>query len=356
MQEMKKALIIGSNGQDGSYLIELLLEKGYEVHGTIRRSSTFNTKRIDHLMNDNKIFGKNLFIHYADVTDPLNISDLIRNIKPDEIYNLSAQSHVKVSFEIPYYTGQVDALGVLNVLEAVRQHSPKSKVYQASTSELYGGMGYNMPEKGYNETSQMHPRSPYGCAKMYGLWITRNYREAYGIFSCTGILFNHESPRRGETFVSRKITLWFAEYVKNRFEGKKITPCSLGNLNAKRDWGFAKDYCEAMILMLNKEKPEDYVIATGETYSVRDFIEKCFSIIGKTVEWKGTGVDEVGICDGEVVIQVNPKYFRPSEVEVLLGDSTKARNELNWKPKYNFTNLVESMVISDLKDKGVDLQ
>jgi GDPmannose 4,6-dehydratase len=337
----KKALCIGANGQDGSYLLELLLAKGYEVHGTIRRSSVINTERIDHLMENKEVFGKNLFIHYGDVTDASNINALIVKIQPDEIYNLSAQSHVKVSFELPSYTGQVDALGVLNILEAVRNLAPHCKVYQASTSELYGGMGYNMPDDGYTEESPFHPRSPYGCAKIYGYWIIKNYREAYNMFACNGILFNHESPRRGDTFVTKKITNWFRNIDKEQ-------PLQLGNINAYRDWGHAKDYVEAMWLMLQQDEPEDFVIATNKTYSVRDFINECCKQLGYIINWEGTGINEVGTVFTSTriinTIKINEKYFRPSEVEYLLGNANKAKEKLGWVPKCDFHSLVHDML------------
>jgi GDPmannose 4,6-dehydratase len=350
-----KAFVTGISGQDGSYLVELLLEKGYEVHGTIRRASVFNTQRIDHLMQDEKIYNKKLFLHHGDVTDPVNINQLISSIRPDEVYNLAAQSHVKVSFEVPYYTAQTDALGTLNVLEAVRNHCPSAKVYQASTSELYGGMGYNMPSTGYTEESPMHPRSPYGCAKIYGLWIVKNYREAYGMYACNGILFNHESPRRGDTFVTKKITNWMRKFATATLKSSpwSLPPLELGNLNAKRDWGHAKDYVEAMWLMLQQDKPKDFVIATNKTYSVKDFINECFDQMGwlKDMHWEGSGVNERlvwnsnnGPSSGLPLVVVNPKYFRPSEVEVLLGDATKAQKELGWTPKYDFKGLVKDML------------
>jgi GDPmannose 4,6-dehydratase len=351
----KKAFITGANGQDGSYLIELLLEKGYEVHGIIRRSSVFNTQRIEHLMENPEIYNKSLFIHYGDVTDPVNINQLISSIQPDEVYNLAAQSHVKVSFEVPYYTAQTDAIGTLNVLEAVRNHCSKARVYQASTSELYGGMGYNMPATGYTEESPMHPRSPYGCAKMYGLWIVKNYREAYGMFACNGILFNHESPRRGDTFVTKKVTNWMSKFRSETLKSScwQLPPLELGNLSAKRDWGHAKDYVEAMWLMLQQDKPVDYVIATNATYSVKDFINECFEQLAwdNHINWEGEGLNEKLLwntngcqTDGLPLVVVNPKYFRPSEVEVLLGDATKAQKELGWKPKYDFKGLVKDML------------
>lgn len=342
----KKSLVIGANGQDGSYLLELLLTKGYEVHGTIRRSSVINTERIDHLMEDAKIFGNNLFIHYGDVTDAASINALVSKIQPDEIYNMSAQSHVKVSFELPSYTGQVDALGVLNVLEAVRNLAPHCKIYQASTSELYGGLGYNMPEGGYTETSPFHPRSPYGCAKIYGYWITKNYREAYGMFASNGILFNHESPRRGETFVTRKITMWFGKY-QNDMHMFRTSPLSLGNLDAKRDWGHAQDYVEGMYKILQAPKADDWVIATGETHSVREFVEECWRSIGKEIRWEGAGAEEKGYIDDKLVLVVDPKYFRPSEVPLLLGNGTKIKTELGWTPKRKFKDLVKEMMQGD---------
>lgn len=344
---MKKALIFGITGQDGSYLSELLLEKGYEVHGVIRRSSSFNTGRIDH------IFEK-LNLHHGDVTDPLSTSNLISSICPDEIYNLAAQSHVKVSFDQPYYTGQVDALGVMTILEAVRVHCPNTKVYQASTSELYGGIAENMSENGFNEDSKLHPRSPYGVAKIYGYWATKNYREAYDMFCCNGILFNHESERRGETFVTRKVTIGLTNISKGI--DKKLL---IGNLDAKRDWGHAKDYVYGMYLMLQQDSPKDYVLSSNSLHSVRDFIELSCKELGWEIEWKGNGDSEIGILlsindenpnvnVGDVIIEVDSKYYRPSEVDILLGDSSKAREELGWIPEHNFESIVKEMIISDL--------
>lgn len=342
-KEIKKALITGITGMDGSHLAELLLEKGYEVHGIIRRTSTFNTDRIDHIFDQLKL-------HYGDVTDPLVISNLISEIQPDEVYNLAAQSHVKVSFEIPYYTAQVDALGTLAILEAVKNHCPKAKVYQASTSELYGGMGYNMPETGYTEESKMHPRSPYGVAKLYGLWITKNYRESYGMFICNGILFNHEGERRGETFVTRKITLALAQIKKSIESGKDFKTLKLGNLYSKRDWGYAKDYVRGMWQMLQTDKPDDYVLATGETHTIKEFVELACKECGWNINWVGEGVTECGILDnGITIVEVSPKYYRPAEVEVLLGDFTKAKNELDWSPEVKFEDLVRLMMSSDIK-------
>ncbi|NDB28512.1 GDP-mannose 4,6-dehydratase [archaeon] len=328
---MKVALITGITGQDGSYLAELLLSKGYEVHGIVRRASLINTHRIDHIYNK-------INLHYGDLTDSTNLVRVIQQVQPDEIYNLGAQSHVKVSFEIPEYTGQVDALGTLRVLEAVRLlgMEEKTRIYQASTSELYG-LVQEVPQK---ETTPFYPRSPYGVAKIYGYWITKNYREAYGLYACTGILFNHESPRRGETFVTRKIT----KGLKAISEGKQEV-LYLGNLNAKRDWGHAKDFVEAMWLMLQQDTPDDYVIATGEQYSVREFVEAAAPYFGMNIVWEGEGINEVGIDKNtkKTLIKVSPKYFRPAEVETLLGDATKAKENLGWDPKFSFNQLVEDM-------------
>ncbi len=341
---VKKALITGITGMDGSHLAELLLSKGYEVHGIIRRTSTFNTDRIDH------IFDK-LKLHYGDVTDPLVISNLISQIQPNEIYNLAAQSHVKVSFEIPYYTAQCDGLGTLAILEAVRNHCPSAKVYQASTSELYGGMDYNMPETGYTEESKMHPRSPYGVAKLYALWISKNYRESYGMFVCNGILFNHEGERRGETFVTRKITLALSKIKKSIESEEQFTTLKLGNLYSKRDWGYAKDYVEGMWLMLQQDEPDDYVLATNETHSIKEFVEICCKECGWNINWVGEGVDEKGILDnGLTIIEVSSKYYRPAEVEILLGDFSKAKNKIGWEPKVKFSDLAKLMINSDLKN------
>ena len=332
---MKTALITGITGQDGSYLAELLLEKGYEVHGIVRRASLINTHRIDHLY-------QNIKLHYGDLTDSTNIVRVIQTVQPDEIYNLGAQSHVKVSFEIPEYTGQVDALGTLRVLEAVRLLGMEKRVriYQASTSELYG-LVQETPQR---ETTPFYPRSPYGVAKIYGYWITKNYREAYGMYACTGILFNHESPRRGETFVTRKIT----RALKAISEGKQEV-LTLGNLNAKRDWGHARDFVEAMWLMLQQDKPDDYVIATGVQYSVREFVEQAAPYFGMNIVWQGEGLNEVGIDSntGLVRVIIDPKYFRPAEVETLLGDASKAKKELGWEPKTSFKQLVEDMCINE---------
>lgn len=330
---MKKALITGITGQDGSYLAELLLEKGYQVHGIVRRASLINTDRIDHIYDS-------ITLHYGDLTDSTNLVRIIQIVQPDEIYNLGAQSHVKVSFEIPEYTGQVDALGTLRILEAVRLLGMEKnvRIYQASTSELYG-LVQEIPQR---ETTPFYPRSPYGCAKIYGYWITKNYRESYGMYACTGILFNHESPRRGETFVTRKITRALSKISTGQ---QQIL--ELGNLNAKRDWGHAKDFVEAMWLMLQQETPDDFVIATGEQYSVREFVEEAAPYFGMKIVWEGEGLDEVGIDKntGKTIVRVNPKYFRPAEVETLLGDATKAKEKLGWTPKTSFKQLVEDMCI-----------
>ena len=329
----KTALITGITGQDGSYLAELLLEKGYEVHGIVRRSSLINTHRIDHIYKD-------LQLHYGDLTDATNIIGVIKKVEPDEIYNLGAQSHVKVSFETPEYTAQVDGVGTLRILEAVRLlgMEKKTRIYQASTSELYG-LVQAVPQ---TETTPFYPRSPYGVAKLYGYWIVKNYREAYGMHCSSGILFNHESPRRGETFVTRKITRGLSR-ISTGYESELI----LGNLNAKRDWGHAKDFVEAMWLMLQQDEPDDYVIATGEQYSVKEFVELAAPLFGFNIEWMGEGLEEVGYDWGlkKAVVKVSEKYFRPSEVESLLGDPSKAKKKLGWEPKINFKELVEEMCI-----------
>ena len=329
----KVALITGITGQDGSYLAELLLEKGYEVHGIVRRCSLINTHRIDHIYPD-------LQLHYGDLTDATNLIGVIKEVEPDEIYNLGAQSHVKVSFETPEYTGQVDGLGTLRVLEAVRLLGMQNdvRIYQASTSELYG-LVQAVPQ---TETTPFYPRSPYGVAKLYGYWIVKNYRESYGMHCSSGILFNHESPRRGETFVTRKITRGLSRISSG------LEDCiELGNLNAKRDWGHAKDYVEAMWLMLQQDEPDDYVIATGKQYSVKDFVEEAAPLFGFNIEWMGEGLEEIGYDWGmkKSVIKVSDKYFRPAEVESLLGDPTKAKEKLGWEPKITFKELVEDMCI-----------
>ncbi|AAM30355.1 GDP-mannose 4,6 dehydratase [Methanosarcina mazei Go1] len=340
----KTALITGITGQDGAYLAEFLLNKGYVVHGIKRRSSSFNTARVDHLYKDPHERNVNFFMHYGDLTDSTNLIRIIQEVQPDEIYNLAAQSHVQVSFETPEYTANSDGLGTLRLLEAIRilGMEKKTKLYQASTSELYGKV-QDIPQK---ETTPFYPRSPYAAAKLYAYWITVNYREAYGIFACNGILFNHESPIRGETFVTRKITM-AATKIKHGLQEKLY----LGNLDAKRDWGFAKDYVEAMWLILQQEYPEDYVIATGETHSVREFTELAFKEVGIEVLWKGKGSDEVGIdsSTGKVLVEVDPRYYRPTEVDLLIGDPSKAKEKLGWKPKVKLEELVKIMITADEK-------
>jgi GDPmannose 4,6-dehydratase len=337
---MKKAIITGITGQDGSYLAELLLKKGYEVHGIVRRNSSLNTERIDHLLQNHSDVQQRLFLHYGDLTDSNSLSKLIYTIQPSEFYNLGAQSHVSVSFEIPEYTSDVNALGTLRILECIKQVNSNIRFYQASSSELYG-LVREIPQ---NENTPFYPRSPYAAAKLYAYWITVNYREAYGLYACNGILFNHESPRRGKTFVTRKITTGVANILNGKQE--KLV---LGNLNAKRDWGFAGDYVEAMWLMLQQDKPDDYVIATGETHSVREFCEHAFRYAGLNLIWTGEGFNEKGIDadTGKELISISSKYFRPSEVDLLLGDSSKAKNKLGWVPKVSFKQLVEMMVNCD---------
>jgi GDPmannose 4,6-dehydratase len=339
MENKKKCIITGINGQDGSYLAELLLDKGYEVHGTIRRSSSFNTRRIDHLRNN-----PDFHWHYADITDPVSVSNLIAEIKPEEFYNLAAQSHVKISFEIPYYTGQVDAIGTLNVLEAIRSHSPKTKLYQASTSELYG-MVQEIPQ---NEKTPFYPRSPYGVAKLYGFWIIKNYREAYNLFACNGILFNHTSPRRGENFVEKKIVDSLVDIIHN----KKIKSFSLGNLNSQRDIGHAKEYVEGMWRMLQQETPDDFVLSTGITYTIRSIVEMTASILGVHIVWEGEGLNEVGKNKEteEIIVTIDPKYFRPSEVDLLIGDPEKAESILGWKANMGLTEILKEMVESKISE------
>ncbi len=354
---MKVAFITGITGQDGAYLSEFLLKKGYEVHGIKRRSSLFNTDRIDHLYQDPHIDNRNFFLHYGDMTDSTNITRLIKQIKPDEIYNLAAMSHVAVSFEIPEYTANTDGLGTLRILDAVRLLGleKKTKIYQASTSELYGGMTENKNENGfYDESSPFYPRSPYGVAKMYAYWITVNYREAYNMFACNGILFNHESPLRGETFVTRKITR-----AASRIALGLQDICYLGNLDAKRDWGHARDYVRMMWMILQADQPEDWIIATGTTTSVRDFVTLSFLEVGIELEFKGEGVNEkafVTACNnsayqleiGKQVLSIDPRYFRPTEVEALIGDPSKAKNKLGWVPEHDLGYLVKDMMRSDI--------
>ena len=339
---MKKALITGITGQDGSYLAEFLFKKGYEVHGVIRRSSSFNTGRINHIYRDPHESGVRLFLHYGDLNDASSINKVLRDVRPNEIYNLGAQSHVRVSFDVPEYTGEVDALGTVRILEAIRETELNTRFYQASSSELYG----KVVETPQTETTPFYPRSPYACAKAYAYYITMNYRESYNLYACNGILFNHESPRRGETFVTRKITRAAARIKLG------LQECLyLGNLDAKRDWGFAGDYVEAMWLMLQQTEPDDYVVATGETHSVREFAEKVFARLDMPLEWKGSGVHEKGIDSktGRIVIEIDPKYFRPAEVDLLLGDPAKAKRQLDWEPKVGFVELVEMMADADLK-------
>jgi len=355
---MKVALITGITGQDGSYLAELLLEKGYEVHGIKRRSSSLNTDRIDHLYQDPHHPNQRLKLHYGDLTDAMNLTRIIEECQPDEIYNLGAMSHVKVSFDTPEYVGNVDGLGTLRILEAVRLLGleKKTRIYQASTSELYGGMPENKNDKGfYDENSPFHPRSPYGVAKIYGFWITKNYREAYNMFACNGILFNHESPRRGETFVTRKITRATARIALGLQD--KVY---LGNLDAKRDWGHAKDYVRMMWMILQAEKPEDWVIATGKTTTVREFVRMAFKEVGIELEFTGTGVNEKAFvlkCNnhkfqieiGKEVLSIDPAYFRPTEVDLLIGDPTKAKEKLGWVPQHDLASLLKDMMQSDVK-------
>jgi GDPmannose 4,6-dehydratase len=340
----KTALIFGVTGQDGAYLSRLLLDKGYDaVHGVKRRSSSFNTERVDGIYKDFHL-KTNFFLHYGDLSDSLCIVKLIRDINPDEIYNLGAQSHVKVSFELPEYTADIDALGVLRILEAIRLLGKEKQIkfYQASSSEMYGKI-YEIPQ---TELTLFYPRSPYACAKVFAYWATKNYREAYGIFACNGILFNHESPLRGETFVTRKITMHVAKVALN----KSSIPLFLGNLDAKRDWGYAPDYVEAMWLMLQQDVPDDYVVATGETHSVREFVELAFKEIGINLIWKNSGIDEEGVDkNGSVLVKIDPKYFRPTEVDLLIGDASKAHRIFGWKPKVCFKGLVKIMVEADIK-------
>jgi GDPmannose 4,6-dehydratase len=334
----KTALITGITGQDGSYLAELLIEKGYDVHGIIKRSSVFTTQRIEHLINN-----KALTLHHGDLTDSSNLHRLVTKLKPAEIYNLGAQSHVAVSFEVPEYTGEVDAMGVIRMLDAIRDTGVDTRFYQASTSELYGGLPETAPQ---DEKTPFYPKSPYGAAKLYAYWVTVNYREAYNLFACNGILFNHESPRRGETFVTKKIT----KAVANIFKGKQSC-LTLGNLDAKRDWGHAKDYVEAMWLMLQQEKPDDFVIASGETHTVREFVENAFRVVNIEIAWEGEGVNEVGMDKntGKKLVNINPRYFRPAEVDLLWGNPSKAKEKLNWKPKIGFEELVRQMVKYDIE-------
>ena len=337
---MKRAIITGVTGQDGSYLTEFLLAKGYEVHGLIRRHSTPCTQRIEHISDEK------FFLHCGDITDSLSITNLIREVEPDEFYNLAAQSHVGISFEVPEYTAEATGVGTLKILEAIRQIKPDTKFYQASTSELFGGLPETAPQ---SETTPFHPRSPYAAAKLYAYWITVNYREAYDLFACNGILFNHESPRRGENFVTRKISMAVAKIFVGRQE-----KLSLGNLDAKRDWGYAADYVEGMWQILQHDKPDDFVLATGETHTVREFVEAAFAEVGIKLLWRGAGAYEEGrdAATGKLLVDVNPKYFRPAEVDLLLGNPSKAQKILGWQRKVSFRELVKIMVQADLKIYG----
>ena len=357
--KMKKALITGITGQDGSYLAELLLHKGYEVHGVIRRASTFNTHRIDHIYTDPHLPNTRLFLHYGDLSDSGQFTNLIYNIQPEEIYHLGAQSHVRVSFDIPEYTGDIDALGTTRILEAIRKSNIKTRFYQASSSEMFGA---TTPPQ--NEKSSFYPRSPYAAAKVYAYWMTVNYREGYNLFACNGILFNHESPRRGETFVTRKIT----RAVANIMAGKQ-NKLYLGNLDAKRDWGFTPEYVECQWLILQQDKPDDYVIGTGKSHSVREFAEYAFNYAGIEIEWQGKGVNEKGLVrslastasssalnTGDVIVEIDPHYFRPTEVDFLLADASKAREKLGWKPRVTFNELVKIMIDADMELIGIKPQ
>ncbi|MCK5459987.1 GDP-mannose 4,6-dehydratase [Candidatus Parcubacteria bacterium] len=344
----KKALITGITGQDGSYLAELLLKKGYEVHGIIRRSSSFNTGRIDHLYKDPHINGVKMYLHYGDLSDGSNINRILKKIQPDEIYHLGAQSHVRVSFDTPKYTGDVTGLGTTRILDAIKDSGIKTKFYQASSSEMFGQV--KLEDLPINENTIFHPRSPYACAKVYAYWMTKNYRESYNMFACNGILFNHESPRRGETFVTKKITRGLA-----RIKLGKNEKLYLGNLDAKRDWGYAKDFVYGMWLMLQQEKPDDFILATNETHSVREFIKKTVEFFDFDLIWEGKGLDEKGIDKktGKTIIEIDSKYFRPAEVDILLGDYAKAKEKLGWEPKVKFDKLVEIMAKADY-DKEVE--
>ncbi len=348
MTKIKKALITGITGQDGSYLAELLLKKGYEVHGIMRRASTFNTKRINHIYQDKHDTNKKLFLHYGDLSDSSNISKLIQKIRPHEIYNLGAQSHVRVSFDVPEYTTDITALGTLRILEAIKNIDPTIKFYQAGSSEMFGKV-MEIPQK---ETTPFYPRSPYGCAKVFAHFITQNYRESYNIFAVNGILFNHESPRRGETFVTKKITRGLVR-IKAGIEEKLY----LGNLEAKRDWGYSKDYVEGMWKMLQAKKADDYVLATGETHTVREFITEASKLLGMNIVWKGKGTKEKGIDThtGKTIIEIDPEYFRPTEVDILIGDPSKAEKKLGWKPKTTFKELVRIMMEVDASEHNIRL-
>lgn len=345
MNEKRKALITGITGQDGSYLAELLLEKGYEVHGVMRRHSTPCTDRIQHLCEDASVMNRTFFLHNGDLTDTSSLLNLLQKVQPCEVYNLAAQSHVGISFEVPEYTAEATGVGTLRMLEAIRLSGLNCKFYQASTSELFGGLAETAPQ---SETTPFYPKSPYGVAKLYAYWITVNYRESYGMFACNGILFNHESPRRGENFVTRKITLAVAAIMAGKQE-----KLSLGNMDAKRDWGFAGDYVEGMWRMLQQDTPGDYVLATNETHTVREFAELAFAEAGVHIVWKGKGIDEKGYDEktGRLLVDVAPEFFRPAEVEFLWGDASKAERELNWKRKVDFSTLVSMMVKADMSNR-----
>lgn len=336
------ALISGITGQDGSYLTELLLEKGYEVHGIIRRSSSFNTFRIDHIYNNPDYLNKKFFLHYGDLTDSSNLNRLVERVQPTEIYNLGAQSHVQVSFEVPEYTAEVDGVGTLRFLDAIKEVGIKTRFYQASTSELYG----KVQEIPQTERTPFYPRSPYAAAKLYAYWVVVNYREAYNVFACNGILFNHESERRGKTFVTRKVTVAASKIVLGIQD-----VLFLGNLDSKRDWGYAPEYVDGMWRMLQADEPDDYVLATNETHSIREFIEETFRVLGEEIEWKGRGLDEKGILksSGRAVVGIDPRYFRPTEVDLLIGDPAKAKNKLGWEPKTTFRDLVRLMTLADFE-------
>lgn len=337
---MKTALISGITGQDGSYLTELLLEKGYNVHGIVRRSSSFNTFRIDHLYNNPDLLDKRLFLHFGDLTDSSNLNRLVEKVKPDEIYNLGAQSHVQVSFEVPEYTAEVDGIGTLRFLDAIKETGVNTRFYQASTSELFG-LAQEVPQ---NEKTPFYPRSPYAVAKLYAYWMVVNYREAYNLFACNGILFNHESERRGKTFVTRKISVGVSKIMTGQLD-----MLLLGNLDAKRDWGYAPEYVEGMWKMLQIDTPQDFVLATNETHTVREFVEEAFKVLGEEIVWEGTGKEEIGYLKsiGKPVVGINPRYYRPTEVELLLGDYSKAKKILDWEPKTTFKELVKIMVLTD---------
>ena len=344
----KVALITGITGQDGSYLAELLLGKGYEVHGIVRRVSTFNRERIEHLFQDPHEKKHDITLHYGDITDSSSLHGIVRLVKPDEVYHLGAQSHVRVSFDMPEFTGDVTGIGTTKLLEAIRQENPKTKFYQASSSEMFG-LVQEVPQK---ETTPFYPRSPYGAAKVYAYWMTVNYRESYGMFACNGILFNHESPRRGENFVTRKITIGLANILSGKME-----KLYMGNMDAKRDMGYAKDYVEGMWLMLQQEKPSDYVLATNETHTIREFIEEACRLASIDLRWEGTGADERGVDvkTGKTIIEIDSRYFRPAEVDLLIGDASKAAQELDWRPQTTFTELVKIMMDADLKHVGLSL-